>query len=101
MLTYLWLTLQCIVVLLSADVDALVPQSPAHLLILALLGAALLSPIAPWAARSLIRVLARTLHGPEQRSACSTIPDFRLPEAPGTPGTALVRAPSNVVRLRA
>ncbi len=98
----LWMAVQLIVVVLSADLDAVLPQSPAHLLVLVILGAAILSPVGARAGRALVRVLSlgparpvdasRTLRGP------ATVP---LPRAPGTPGTTLARAPSFVVRAHA
>lgn len=98
MLLNLWMTVQFIVVLLSADVDSVIPQSPTHLIVLVLLGAALLSPIAPWAAAALVRVLSLAPHGPWMRRERTEVRDYRMPEEPGTPGTAQPRAPSFVVR---
>lgn len=98
MLLNLWMTVQFIVVLLSADVDSVMPQSSMHLIVLVLLGAALLSPIAPWAAQALVRVLSLAPHGPWQPRERTEVREFRMPEEPGTPGTAQPRAPSFVVR---
>ena len=98
MLLNLWMTVQFIVVLLSADVDSVIPQSPTHLIVLVLLGAALLSPVASWAATALVRVLSLAPHGPWLGRERTEVRDFRVPEEPGTPGTALVRAPTFVVR---
>ena len=97
MLLNLWMTVQFIVVLLSADVDSVIPQSPTHLIVLVLLGAALLSPAAGWAATALVRVLSLAPHGPWMGRERTEIRDFRTPEEPGTPGTALARAPTVVV----
>lgn len=99
MLLNLWMTVQFIVVLLSADVDSVIPQSPTHLIVLVLLGAALLSPIAPWSAAALVRVLSLAPHGPWMRREQTEVREFRMPEEPGTPGTAQARAPSFVVRF--
>lgn len=94
----LLMTVQFIVVLLSADADSIIPQSPTHLVVLVLLGAALLSPIAPWAAAALVRVLSLAPHGPWIRGERTEVRDYRMPEEPGTPGTVQARAPSFVVR---
>ena len=98
MLLNLWMTVQFFVVLASADVDALIPQSPSHLIVLVLLGAALLYPVAPWAASALVRALSLAPHGQWMRRERSDVREFRMPEEPGTPGTAQARAPSFVVR---
>ncbi|MCT1550410.1 hypothetical protein [Brevibacterium casei] len=95
----LWMAIQLIVVVLSADLDAVLPQSPAHLLVL--LGAALLSPAAAWVSSALVRVLSLAPHGPWMRREPGEVRDVLLPEAPGTPGTALARAPSSVLRAHA
>lgn len=97
----LWTAIQLIVVVLSADLDAVLPQSPAHLLVLVLLGAALLSPVAGWVRSALTRVLSRDPHGPWMRRESGVTRDVPLPEAPGTPGTVLARAPSSVLRTHA
>ncbi|WP_209325558.1 hypothetical protein [Brevibacterium renqingii] len=97
MLTNLWLTLQLFVVVLSADLDSVVPQSPTHLIVLALLGAALLTPIASWAGIALLRVLSLASRAPSLPDVRRGVREFRMPEEPGTPGTALARAPSRVV----
>jgi hypothetical protein len=97
MMTNMWLTLQLLVVVLSSDLDSVVPQSPTHLIVLALLGAALLTPIAAWASMSLLRVLSLSARPPSLPDARRSIREFRMPEEPGTPGTALPRAPSSVV----
>lgn len=94
----LWMTVQLIVVLLSTDGETILPQSPAQLLVLVLLGAALLTPIAPWVASALVRALSLAPHGPWTRRERTAIRDFTMPEEPGTPGTAQARAPSLVVR---
>ncbi|GAA1926796.1 hypothetical protein GCM10009689_01900 [Brevibacterium antiquum] len=98
MLLNLWMTVQFIVVLLSADVDSVIPQSSMHLIVLVLLGAVLLSPVAPWAANALVRTLSLAPHGPWMRRERTDVREFRIPEEPGTPGTAQARAPSFVVR---
>lgn len=97
MMANVWLTLQLLVVVLSADLDSVVPQSPIHLIVLALLGAALLTPIAAWASVALLRVLSLSVRPPTQPDTRRGIREFRMPEEPGTPGTALARAPSSVV----
>jgi hypothetical protein len=97
MMANLWLTLQLLVVVLSADLDSVVPQSPTHLIVLALLGAALLTPIAAWASMALLRALSLSLRPPSLPDSRRSIREFRMPEEPGTPGTALARAPSGVV----
>ncbi|GAA0036216.1 hypothetical protein JCM18882A_20280 [Brevibacterium metallidurans] len=97
----LWMAVQLIVVVLSADLDAVLPQSPAHLLVLVILGAAILSPVGARAGRALVRVLSLAPHGPWMRREPSEVRDVPLPEAPGTPGTTLARAPSFVVRAHA
>ena len=97
----LWMAIQLIVVVLSADLGAVLPQSPAHLLVLVLLGAALLSPAAAWVRSALVRVLSLAPHGPWMRREPGEVRDVLLPEAPGTPGTALARAPSSVLRAHA
>jgi hypothetical protein len=99
MLANLWLTLQLLVVVLSADLDSVVPQSPTHLIVLAVLGAALLTPIAAWASMVLLRALSLSVRPPSLPDARRCIREFRMPEEPGTPGTALARAPSSVARL--
>ncbi|WP_346035471.1 hypothetical protein [Brevibacterium picturae] len=98
MLLNLWMTVQFIVVLLSPDADTVIPQSSMHLIVLVLLGAALLSPVAPWAAKALVRVLSLAPHGPWVRRERTEVREFHMPEEPGTPGTAQARAPSFVVR---
>ncbi|TSI16899.1 hypothetical protein [Brevibacterium aurantiacum] len=98
MLLNLWMTVQFIVVLLSADVDSVIPQSSMHLIVLVLLGAVLLSPVAPCAANALLRALSLAPHGPWMRRERTEVREFRIPEEPGTPGTAQARAPSFVVR---
>lgn len=98
MLLNLWMTVQFIVVLLSSDVDSVIPQSSMHLIVLVLLGAVLLSPVAPWAANALVRALSLAPHGPWMRRERTEVRGFRIPEEPGTPGTAQARAPSFVVR---
>lgn len=97
----LWMAIQLIVVVLSADVDAVLPQSPAHLLVLVLLGAAFLTPVGVWAASALVRVLSLAPHGPWMRREPSAVRDFRMPAEPGTPGTVMARAPSCVVSAHA
>ncbi|HCG56457.1 MULTISPECIES: hypothetical protein [Brevibacterium] len=97
MLLNLWMTVQFIMVLLSADVDSVIPQSSMHLIVLVLLGAVLLSPVAPWAANALVRVLSLAPHGPWMGRERTEVRQFRMPEEPGTPGTAQARAPSLVV----
>lgn len=97
----LWMAIQLIVVVLSADLDAVLPQSPAHLLVLVLLGAALLSPAGAWVSSALVRVLSLAPHGPWRRREPGFVRDVLLPEAPGTPGTSLARAPSFVLRAHA
>ena len=97
MMTNLWLSLQLLVVVLSADLDAVVPQSPTHLIVLTLLGAALLTPITAWASIALLRVLSLSVRPPILPDVRRGVRGFRMPEEPGTPGTALARAPSPVV----
>ncbi|UVI36967.1 hypothetical protein [Brevibacterium spongiae] len=97
MMANVWLTLQLLVVVLSADLDSVVPQSPIHLIVLALLGAALLTPIAAWAGAALLRVLSLSAPAPSLPDTRRSIREFSMPEEPGTPGTALARAPSRVV----
>lgn len=97
MMAKLMLTLQLLVVVLSADLDSVVPQSPTHLIVLALLGAALLTPIAAWVGVALLRVLSVSVRPPILPDTRRNIREFRMPEEPGTPGTALARAPSPVV----
>ncbi|AOP52588.1 MULTISPECIES: hypothetical protein [Brevibacterium] len=98
MMLNLWMTVQFIVVLLSADADTVIPQSSMHLIVLVLLGAALLSPVAPWLARALFRFLPQSPRGLWGRGERTEVREFRMPEEPGTPGTAQARAPSFVVR---
>ncbi|MCI4010931.1 hypothetical protein [Brevibacterium sp. ZH18] len=98
MLLNLWMTVHFFVVLLGADVDSTLQQSPSHLLILVLLGAALLSPLASWATAALARALSLATHRPWMRREQAEVRDFRMPSEPGTPGTAWARAPSLVVR---
>ncbi|MGC3020995.1 MULTISPECIES: hypothetical protein [unclassified Brevibacterium] len=97
MMANMWLTLQLLVVVLSSDLDSVVPQSPIHLIVLALLGAALLTPIAAWASIALLRVLSLSTRPPSLPDMRSSVREFRMPEEPGTPGTALARAPTGVV----
>ena len=97
MLANMWLTLQLLVVVTSADIDSVVPQSPTHLIVLALLGAALLTPIATWAGIALLRVMSLAARVPRLPDVRRGVREFRMPEDPGTPGTALARAPSRVV----
>lgn len=97
MLATLWVMLQFFAVVLSTDGDAMVPQTSTHFLILALLGAAFLTPIGPWAAHTLVRILSLAPLHPLTARVEAAIPDFSLPAEPGTPGTALARAPSRLV----
>ena len=66
-----------------------------------LLGAALLSPAGAWVSSALVRVLSLAPHGPWRRREPGLVRDVLLPEAPGTPGTSLARAPSFVLRAHA
>lgn len=97
MLATLWVMLQFFAVVLSADGDAMVPQTSTHFLIIALLGAAFLTPFGPWAVHTLIRVLSLAPRRPLAARVDAATPDFSLPAEPGTPGTALARAPSRLV----
>src|SRR5699024_2758830 len=101
MLANMWLTLQLLVVVTSADIDSVVPQSPTHLIVLALLGAALLTPIATWAGIALLRVVSLAAPVPRLPAVRRGVRDSRMPEDPGTPGTALARAPSRGVHATA
>src|SRR5699024_4742758 len=97
MLANMWLTLQLLVVVTSADIDSVVPQSPTHLIVLALLGAALLTPIATWAGIALLRLVSLAARVPRLLDVRRCVREFRMPEYPCTPGTALARVPSRVV----
>lgn len=101
MLMNLLMTLQFLLAVLVSDVDSALPQSPTHMLVLVLLGAALLAPIASWASTALVRVLSLATRVPTLRNERTAVRDFRMPEEPGTPGTARPRAPSLVVRASA
>lgn len=97
MLVNLWMTLQFLVVVLGHDLDAALPQSPMHLIVLVLLGAALLAPLAAWASTALMRVLSLTSRPPSSPHERTGIRHFRMPEEPGTPGSIRARAPAPVV----
>src|SRR5699024_4105592 len=97
MLANMRLTLQQLVVVTSAGIDSVVPQSPTHLIVLALLGAALLTPIATWAGIALLRVVSLAARVPRLHALRRGVRASRRPAAPRHPGTALARAPSRVV----
>jgi hypothetical protein len=82
---------QALAVLLGATVGA--HQVPLSLLVIALVGVALLVPVAARVAA----VLAVVWHRPTGLVRHREVPDFVVPPAPGTPGTALARAPSRGV----
>lgn len=97
----LWMTLQFLLAVFLSDFDSTLPQSPAHMLVLVVLGAALLAPIASWAWTALVRVLSLATRVPCLPGERASVREFRMPEEPGTPGTARPRAPSLVVRATA
>lgn len=98
MLLQLSMTVRALFVVLSTAVGAHLPQSPLQVLVLVLVGVAVLVPLISWLARCLARVRSVASHGPSGVTRAVDTPDFVAPAAPGTPGTALPRAPSRRVR---
>lgn len=101
MLLYLWLMAQFIVLSLGIAADPHLPHPPLQILLLVLMGAVALAPLVPWLIRSLVRAQSLAPHGPPASSRFTDVPAHRVPGAPGTPGTALARAPSRAVHALA
>ncbi len=101
MLLHLFLMAQFLVLTLSIAADPHLPHSPLQILVLVLLGAVALTPAIPWLIRSLVRAQSLTPHGPPSRTRFTDARLHRLPGAPGTPGTALARAPALAVHALA
>jgi peptidoglycan/LPS O-acetylase OafA/YrhL len=77
-----------------AAVATQVPVSPAQVLLVVLVGAAVLVPLVARLGGTLGRALASLWHGPAGVWHAPEVPDATAPPAPGTPGTVLARAPS-------
>lgn len=98
MLRALAVTTRALVVFVSAVVGAHLPSSPGPVLLVVLVGAAVLVPLVARFAGALARSLSSVPHGPPGISRAFDAAGVPAPAAPGTPGTALARAPSRRVR---
>ena len=91
---YLWLMAQFIVLTASVAAAPHLPHPALQILLLILVGATALAPVVPRLISGLVRAQSLTANGPPTRSRPVDTPSHRIPGAPGTPGTALARAPS-------
>lgn len=73
----------------------MIDQSWLPLVTIALFSAALLAPVLPALVRRWLVVTRLVPQGPAPSCFLSTVVPTTLPAAPGTPGTALARAPSH------
>lgn len=95
MLQRLWLTVRLVVLALGVAIAPHLPQSSVQVLVL-LVGVTVLAPLLARAVDHLVRALSLAPHAPPPWSPLIGVPVRRLPGPPGTPGAALVRAPSVV-----
>lgn len=101
MLISFWMMLQFVGMMLSVTLGAHLPQSPASVLLVLIIGALLLAPLAPSIAQALTRVFALVPHAPPVVPRAQTHRVWRVAGDPGTRGTVQARAPSRVVHASA
>ena len=101
MLVSLWLMAQFIMLTVAVALGPHLPHSPMQALLILAVGALVVAPVVPWAVGVLTRILALAPHAPPARLRARTFHVPRAIGAPGTPGTALARAPSLVAHASA
>ena len=91
-------TVRTLAVLLAGAVAVHLPVSPAHLLLVVLVGAAGLLPLLARRGGTLARALAAVRPRATTVWRAPEVRDLTVPPAPGAPGTTLARAPARRVR---
>lgn len=92
-------TVYCLLLWAGIVFGEQMPQSVPHLLVLILLSAIMMIPLAPGLARLLLRSLTAAPNAPPRLRYGVIAVESRIPGAPGTPGAAHPRAPDAVVAL--
>lgn len=99
MLQQFGLMAQFVVLVVGVAVGSHLPHSALAVSIALLIGAVVLVPLARRPLSALERLLSPVPHGPPGTSSYGLDSrDVAMPGAPGTPGTALARAPARGVR---